>query len=110
LRYLYEGDVVAVLAKDTPLGDWYNVLLDDGSRGWLASVAVRPVDEASMNNVGIAVTLPARPTNTPTPTPTNTPTPTSTPTVVPGGGGSNPPQPTNTPNPTVPPLPTIPGP
>jgi serine/threonine protein kinase len=108
MRYLYEGDVVAVLAKDTPAGQWYNVLLDDGSRGWLASIAVRPVDETSMNSVGIAVTLPARPTSTPTPTPTNTPTPTSTPTIVPGGGGSNPPPPTNTPNPTIPPLPTGP--
>lgn len=109
LRYLYQGDVVAVLAKDTPVGDWYNVLLDDGSRGWLAAIAVRPLDATSMNSVGIAATLPARPTNTPTPTPTNTPTPTSTPTVVPGGG-NNPPSPTNTPNPTVPPLPTVPGP
>lgn len=111
LRYLYEGDVVAVLAKDTAAEDWYNVLLDDGTRGWLASVAVSPVGEASINNVGIAATLPARPTNTPTPTPTNTPTPTFTPTAVPGGGGNPPPaQPTNTPNPTVPPLPTVPGP
>ncbi|MBK8901374.1 MAG: protein kinase [Anaerolineaceae bacterium] len=113
LRYLYEGDVVAVLAKDTPAGDWYNVILDDGTRGWLAAIAVRPLDETSINTVGIAVTLPARPTNTPTPTPTNTPTPTYTPTIVPGGGGgggSNPPSPTNTPNPTIPPLPTVPGP
>lgn len=104
LRYLYQGDVVAVLAKDTAVGDWYNVLLDDGSRGWLAAIAVRPLDETSMTSVGIAVTLPARPTNTPTATPTNTPTPTSTPTIVPGGG-NNPPSPVNTPTPTVPPLP-----
>ena len=107
LRYLYQGDVVAVLAKDSATGDWYNIILDDGSRGWLAAIAISPVGETSLNTVEIAATLPPRPTNTPTPTSTNTPTPTATPTPVPGGGGPQPTAvPTNTPNPTAPPLPT----
>ncbi len=108
MRYLYQGDVVAVLAKDSAAGDWYNIILDDGSRGWLAAIAVRPLDETSLNIIEIAVTLPPRPTNTPTPTPTNTstPTPTYTPTPAPGGGDPQPTsQPTTPPTPTPPPLP-----
>jgi serine/threonine protein kinase len=107
LRYLYQGDVVAVLAKDSAAGDWYNIILDDGSRGWLAAIASSPLSETSLNNIEIAVTVPPRPTNTPTPTPTNTPTPTSTytPIPVPGGSDPQPPQPTTPPTPTPPPLP-----
>jgi hypothetical protein len=105
LRYLYQGDVVAVLAKDSSEGDWYNVILDDGTRGWLAASASRLFDENSINIIPIAATIPPRPTNTPTPTPTNTPTATATATPVPGGGGGNP-QPTSPPpSPTPPPLP-----
>ena len=107
LRYLYQGDVVGVIGLDSPQGEWYNVILDDGTRGWLASVACRALD-GNINGVVIAATIPPRPTNTPTPTPTNTPTPTFTPTPIPGGGNPQPTSssPTNTPNPTAPPLPT----
>ncbi|MCA9944816.1 MAG: protein kinase [Anaerolineales bacterium] len=106
LRYLYQGDVVAVLAKDNSEGEWYNVILDDGLRGWLAASASRLLDENSINIIPIAATIPPRPTNTPTPTPTNTPTPTATFTPAPGGGGGSNPQPTSPPaSPTPPPLP-----
>jgi serine/threonine protein kinase len=105
LRYLYEGEVVGVIGQDSPAGEWYNVILDDGSRGWLAAIACRWVDDSSKNNIPIAATIPVRPTNTPTSTPTNTPTPTFTPTPNPGGGNP-PPPPANTPTPTAPPLPT----
>ncbi|MEZ4589674.1 MAG: serine/threonine protein kinase [Chloroflexota bacterium] len=104
LRYLFEGDIVGVIGQEGPDGNWYNVVLADGSRGWVTAEACRWVDEASSSDVPIAATIPVRPTNTPTPTPTNTPTPTFTPTPVPSGG--NPQPPTNTPAPTVPPLPT----
>ena len=115
-RYLYEGDVVTVIAKNDADGEWYTVILDDGSIGWVAASVTRAIDINGIDVAGleIAATIPARPTNTPTPTPTNTPTPTATATAtIPpndggGGGGGNPPSPTNTPHPTVPPLPTNP--
>ena len=103
LRYLYQGDVVAVLAKDSLEGEWYNVILDDGSRGWVAAIASQLLDEGSIVNIPVAATIPPRPTNTPTPTPTNTPTPTFTPTPGPIGGGD--PQPTKQPPTNTPPPP-----
>lgn len=109
LRYLYEGEVVGVIGKNNADGTWYNVVMDDGTRGWLAAIACRVLDENSINSVEIAATIPVRPTNTPTPTPTNTPTPTFTPTPVPGGGGDGGggnPQPTSPPpTSTAPPPP-----
>jgi serine/threonine protein kinase len=108
MRYLYEGDILGVIAKDDLEGDWYNVVLDDGSRGWVAAIACRFLDENSINVVAVAATIPPRPTNTATPTPSNTPTPTSTstPTSVPDGGGGGNPQPTSLPpTSTVPPIP-----
>lgn len=103
LRYLYEGEILGVLAKDNSEGEWYNVVLDDGTRGWVTAIACRWLDENSINSITIAATIPPRPTNTPTPTPTNTPTPTATFTPVPPGGGN--PQPTKQPTSTVPPPP-----
>jgi hypothetical protein len=110
MRYLYEGHILGVVAKDDSEGDWYNVVLDDGSRGWVAAIACRFLDENSINVITIAATIPPRPTNTPTPTPSNTPTATATFTPEPGGGdngGGNPnPQPTATkPPPTFTPPP-----
>lgn len=101
IRFLYQGDVVAVLAKDSLEGEWYNIILDDGTRGWIAASVSRLLDENSINSIPIAATIPPRPTNTPTSTPTNTSTPTFTPTPGPGGGGNPQPtiQPTNTPPP-----------
>lgn len=102
LRYLFEGDIVGVIGQEGAEGNWYNVVLADGSRGWVTAEACRWVEEASSNNVPIAATIPVRPTNTPTPTPTNTPTPTFTPTPVPSGGN---PQPTSPPPTFTPPPP-----
>lgn len=103
LRYLFEGTIVGVIGQEGPEGNWYNVILEDGSRGWVAAVACRWVDESSNNNIPIAATIPVRPTNTPTPTPTNTPTPTFTPTPNPGGGNPQPPSPPPTFTPPPPP-------
>ncbi|MCA9917472.1 MAG: protein kinase [Anaerolineales bacterium] len=100
LRYLYEGTVVGVIGQDSR-GDWYNVVLNDGSRGWVAATACRWANGSSGDNIPVAATIPPRPTNTPTPTPTNTPTPTLTPTPRPVTSVP----PTRTPTATVPPLP-----
>lgn len=111
LRYLYEGDILGVIAKDNSEGEWYNVVLDDGTRGWVSAVACRFLDENSINVITIAATIPPRPTNTPTSTPTNTPTATATATFTPvpsgGDGGGNNPQPTSLP-PTFTPPPVSP--
>jgi hypothetical protein len=108
MRYLYQGDILGVVAKDNSEGQWYNVVLDDGSRGWVAAIACRFLDENSINVIIVAATIPPRPTNTPTATPTNTPTPTATFTPEPGGGGGGGnPQPTSPP-PTLTPPPVGP--
>ncbi len=103
LRFLFQGDVVAVLAKDSLEGEWFNIILDDGTRGWIAASVSRLLDNNSIDNIPVAATIPPRPTNTPTATPTNTATPTSTATPNPGGGGN--PQPTTQPTNTPPPPP-----
>ncbi|VAW32505.1 FIG00503421: hypothetical protein, partial [hydrothermal vent metagenome] len=105
IQFLFQGNVVAVLAKDSLEGEWYNIILDDGTRGWIAASVSRLLNDNSIENILIAATIPPRPTNTPTATPTNTATPTSTPTVDPSDGGGNPQptvQPTNTPPPPPP--------
>ncbi|WP_420644121.1 protein kinase domain-containing protein [Candidatus Leptofilum sp.] len=103
LRFLYEGEVVGVIGQDSPEAEWYNVVLDDGSSGWLYALASRFIEGSTGDNVPIAGTIPPRPTNTPTPTPSNTPTPTFTPTPNPGGGSN--PQPTSPPPTFTPPPP-----
>jgi serine/threonine-protein kinase len=104
IQFLFQGDVVAVLAKDSLEGEWYNIILDDGTRGWIAASVSRLLNNNSIENIPIAATIPPRPTKTPTSTPTNTATPTSTPTQNPDGGGNPQPtvQPTNTPPPPPP--------
>lgn len=103
LRFVYEGTILSVIGQDAG-GEWYNVVLDNGSRGWVSAIACRWVGDTNGQNVPVAATIPVRPTNTPTPTPTNTPTPTFTPTPVPGGGNPKPtsPPPTFTPPPPPP--------
>lgn len=98
--YLFEGDVVTILAIDEQDGLWYNVELTDGSelRGWLAVSVAERVDSGTQT-IPRAATIPPSPTptNTPTPTPTATFTPTPLPPPSDGGGGgsggSNPPGP-----------------
>ncbi len=94
------GDTVTVLARDAG-GEWYNVELADGTRGWLSAQFVNP----SATDIPLAATIP------PTPRSTNTPIPAATPTLppvvitpTPGGGGGSTPLPGNTP--TSPPLPS----
>ena len=82
-----EGSRFVVIAKNSS-GDWYNVLLDDGTLAWIAASVVDEV--SSLVRVEVAQTIPAPPTvvatspllptNTSTPLPTNTlaPLPTNT--------------------------------
>jgi hypothetical protein len=116
--------IVATLEADMQLditgisvdGAWFQVLLPDGSLGWLATSSTvvsatgnlsalpivppptntsSPTDEATETNT-------PRPTRTPTPRPTRTPTDTNTPTPRPTRTPSNTPTrtPTNTDTPT----------
>lgn len=102
--YIYVDDVVQVIAKDHAEGEWYNVVLPDGTVGWIASNVAIPVDEAAMTAVPIAATIPPLPTSTVTPIPIATPTPT----VVspPQQTDNNPPGPSSPPPTfTPPPMP-----
>jgi uncharacterized protein YgiM (DUF1202 family) len=73
-------------------GSWYQVLLPDGSYGWVSGSASLIQTAGDTDTVSVALapsdtpTWTPTPTNTPTPTPTptatDTPTPTSTPTAT----------------------------
>jgi serine/threonine-protein kinase len=77
-------------------GRWYQVLLPDGSDGWVSSSRSFVNLAGNVNDIAVV----DAPTNTPSFTPTNTPTPTptDTPTFTPS--------PTNTPSNTPTPTPT----
>jgi O-antigen ligase len=94
IGYLYTDDLVRVIAKDNAEGNWYNVISQDGTYGWIASNVTIPLDEAAITAVSPAATLPPLPT--PTKTPTLTITPTQTPTPI------NPPQQEDPSEPTSP--------
>jgi serine/threonine protein kinase len=95
-------------------GAWYQVILPDGSAGWVAAsaslvntagnVAVVPVVSAPTDTPTATATLTTTPTTTPTNTPTATPTdtPTHTPTLTP----TNTPTATPTDTPTATPTDT----
>ena len=105
IDYLFADEIVQVLAKDSAEGEWYNVVLADGSTGWVAEFTTIPVNEEVLTAVSIAATLPPLPTPTITPTPL----PTFTPTAVAPPPQENNPAPASTnappPTPTPPPLP-----
>jgi hypothetical protein len=65
-RFLFEGDLVTVVGTTEGL-TWYNVILDDDTRGWLAASVVELLDPADLEQVPVAATIP------PTPTPPATP-------------------------------------
>jgi serine/threonine protein kinase len=88
-----DGAVVTVLARNGA-SSWYNVRLEDGTVGWMASHVAELVDPAAMPGIPVAATIPPSPTPMP-PTATSVPPPTATlaPTSPPQ------PQPTNIPTP-----------
>ena len=61
-------------------GTWYQIVLPDGTQGWVAASA--SLVQASGDILGVQVALAPTDTPTYTPTPTNTPTATSTPTAT----------------------------
>jgi hypothetical protein len=62
--------------------------MENGSRGWLSEIVVEVLDQAALQNVEVAATIPVAPTLTPVqPTFTPIPLPTLVPTAVTGGGG-----------------------
>lgn len=65
LATLAEGETVAVLATNND-GSWYNVLLEDGSTGWLAASVASPLSEEALALVPVAATIPAPPPASPT--------------------------------------------
>jgi cytoskeletal protein RodZ len=74
IGYLSEGDTVVALAKNSD-GSWYNVVLPNGSTGWIADSVTIPLAVSAMSKVDVAATIPPLPTFTPTPTATATPIP-----------------------------------
>jgi serine/threonine protein kinase/uncharacterized protein YraI len=104
-------------------GAWYQVLLPDGTTGWLAAsgALVRVAGDLEHVEIAFAPTETPTDTATPTPTATHTPTPTNTPTATATPTATNTPTatatatltPTYTPSPTelvatLPPLPPTP--
>ncbi|NWG18048.1 MAG: SH3 domain-containing protein, partial [Chloroflexi bacterium] len=97
-------------------GAWYQVLLPDGTLGWIVASAslvsiagnpdVIPVAPAPTNTPTDTPTPTPTPTNTPTDTPTPTPTPTNTPTDTPTPTPTPTQTPTDTPTPRPRPSPT----
>lgn len=59
IEYLYVGDIVNALGV-THNGNWYNVQLKNGKKGWLAASVVEPIGGQRLN-VSIVVTVPAAP-------------------------------------------------
>ncbi len=86
LGAIFQGETATVIGTNQD-GSWYNVILEDGSRAWLAASVTEAVDGASLSEVPVAATIPVAPTSTPVP-PTLTPLPTLPPTLPPAGGGS----------------------
>lgn len=88
--------VVGSLAMDDELevtginedGDWYQVLLPDGSRGWIPISRAFMTVSGAVDSIAVAAAPTLTPTDTvtpsltPTATSTNTPTPTDTPTAT----------------------------
>lgn len=86
--YVYADDVLRIIGRSGGTEIWYNVILPDGTSGWVSAAVGEPSDTELETAVPIAATIPAPPpTSTPTSTPTNTPAPTPTP--APSGGGGN---------------------
>lgn len=111
---LTAGRQAEVLTR-TRAGDWYNVRLPDGRRGWVAANVVQGVGDYDPAEAPVANTLPRPPATatlfiSPTappvvsPTPLNTVAPPPPPQPPPPPGPSiTPPQPTPTERPTDPP-------
>jgi uncharacterized protein YraI len=79
-------------------GNWYQVMLPDGSKGWVTAASALVTTYGNVGGVPVALAPTNTPTDTVTPTETATHTPTPTPTDTP--------EPTDTPTRTPQPSPT----
>jgi hypothetical protein len=52
-----QGTAVTVIARNGD-ANWYNVLLADGSRGWLHKDVLEPEDEGAFDGITVAATIP----------------------------------------------------
>lgn len=100
-----QGDVLEVIGRDER-STWYNVLLPEDERGWVAADVVEAIDEGTLASIPVAATIPAPPpTATPIPpteVPTSLPQPVAT-EPPPGGGDDQPTRPPAPPTPAEPP-------
>lgn len=82
LYFLAQGDVVKVIAGNSPSGNhgWYNIELVNGRKAWVDAFNCQLTSDLI---VPFAATIPPTFTPTPTATHTPTPTPTLTPTIAP---------------------------
>jgi serine/threonine-protein kinase len=101
LAELASGDEATILGRDH-VWAWYDVVLDDGRRGWLAGVSLRFLDPAAMTGIEPAGTIPVPPvTVTATTPPTVTPLPFVQPQVGPIPTAISPPTIIPVPPPTI---------
>lgn len=84
-------------------GSWYQIILPDGSLGWIATSGSLVNTAGDVNAIPIA----QAPTNTPTDTPTATPLPTDTPTSTATPSATATDTPTDTPTSTTTPTATV---
>ncbi|MEM7119264.1 MAG: protein kinase, partial [Chloroflexota bacterium] len=103
IDFMLEGETAVVIARSTGADTWYNIILENGLRGWISGTVVESGADNNLADVPPAATIPAPPTPTNTPVPTQTPFPTPTPPEDGGGGSDRPPGPQATS--TQPPLP-----
>ena len=92
--YVYQGEGLEILGRNSGEFIWLNIRTDSGEEGWVAADVGQLEGTQDLSQIAIAATIPPLPTPTMTPTPTNTPIP---PTPIPSspspsdssGGGNN---------------------
>ena len=110
--YVYQGEVLEILGRNSGEFIWLNIRTGSGEEGWVAADVGQLEGTQDLLAIAIAATIPPLPTPTMTPTPTITPIP-PTPIIASpspsdntgggnsgggnNGGGSSAPRPTPTP-------------
>ncbi len=104
IGYVYDGEVIRILAKSHNIPPWFNIETNAGTIGWISATVGEPETTYNPDDIEFAATIPA-PLPTATPTATHTPIPTETPGSINGGnggdGGGNPEPPRPTPTPPL---------
>lgn len=110
LTVLVRGVRAVVLGRaQTEDGQWYNIEMDDGRRGWISDLVVL-LTGATPEEVPLAATIPAPPPPGGAATPTATPGGPATPTPTPPDPNNPPPPPTTAATVTDTPIPEGPTP